>query len=107
MLRINLLFQGNIVGTLPDSMGPFVLIHQRREIKLAKILCGVMGVFFACWLPMTSLFVYDLLNRSEIVSMENGLRISFDLCLIPAMIHPLVNPIIYSLKMPRMWSTLR
>ncbi len=86
--------------------GPFLLIHKKREIKLTKILCVVMGAFFACWLPLTTLFVYDV---AAVTSWQGSsvMERSFSLCMMPAMVHPLVNPLIYSLKMPRMWSTFR
>jgi len=100
--------QGSVVGPLPNH-GPFLLIHKKREIKLTKILCVVMGAFFICWLPLTTLFIVDTSYTVDNKDNEAAGLItkSFNYCLLPAMIHPLLNPLIYSLKMPRMWSTFR
>lgn len=91
---------GSVLGAVPNR-GPFVMIHRRREVRLAKTLVIVMGVFFVCWLPVTSLFLYDMTStRSDIIKW-------FDYCLASAVIHPLVNPLIYSMRLPRMWITFK
>ncbi|XP_002132061.3 cannabinoid receptor 2-like [Ciona intestinalis] len=91
---------GSVVGPVA-SRGPFVMIHRRREIRLAKTLVIVMGVFFICWLPVVTLFVYDVIVD------DKRLIVWFDYCLASAVIHPLANPIIYSLRLPRMWCTFK
>jgi len=91
---------GSVVGRV-SRRGPFVMIHRRREIRLAKTLMIVMGVFFVCWLPVTSLFLYDVATDDQRVIEW------FDYCLASAVVHPLVNPVIYSMRLPRMWITFK
>ena len=89
-----------IIGQVPNY-GPFVMVHRRRDIKLAKTLLMVTVTFFVCYAPMTILFLL------EIVGTQKNVDVWFHYVLIPVLIHPLICFVIYACRLPRMWSTFK
>uniref|UniRef100_H2YLI4 G-protein coupled receptors family 1 profile domain-containing protein n=1 Tax=Ciona savignyi TaxID=51511 RepID=H2YLI4_CIOSA len=76
---------------------------KKRELDLAKTLVITLGVFVICWLPAVALFIAD----AFITTPNKMLKRVFDYALVPTVINSLLNPIIYSVRLPRMRQTAK
>ncbi|XP_076814337.1 adenosine receptor A3-like [Clavelina lepadiformis] len=76
---------------------------KKREVQLAKTLIITLGIFVICWLPVMALFVADLIIKSPTTQLAKV----FDYALVPSVVNSFLNPIIYSIRLPRMRQTVK
>nr|XP_039263046.1 cannabinoid receptor 2-like [Styela clava] len=76
---------------------------KTREVRLAKTLVITLGIFVLCWLPVQGLFIVDLVT----VEHSETLSRAFDFALVPSVINSFMNPIIYSIRLPHMRTTIQ
>ncbi|XP_019635184.1 PREDICTED: sphingosine 1-phosphate receptor 1-like [Branchiostoma belcheri] len=84
--------------------------QRMSDIRLAKALAIVLGVFLACWFPVIFLIFMDISSSSdETPSFENRERMLFlaDVCSIPALLNSAINPIIYACSLRKMGQELK
>ena len=91
---------GKTLGQVP-IYGPFIMVHLKRDVHLAKTLFLVVITFMICAIPIMVLFAADAIGK------ESELDYWFTYSLIPVIAHSLVSSLIYSLRLPRMWSTFK
>ncbi|XP_035688854.1 cannabinoid receptor 2-like [Branchiostoma floridae] len=84
--------------------------QRMSDIRLAKALAIVLGVFLACWFPVIFLMFMDISSWSdEIPSFKSRERMLFlaDVCSIPALLNSAINPIIYACSLRKMGQELK
>ena len=91
---------GKVVVRQVPNYGPFVMVHRKRDIKLAKTLLLVTITFFICYVPVTMLFFFDICFVGKMGKW-------FKYFIIPVLAHTLICFIIYAYRLPRMWSTFK
>lgn len=84
-----------------QTYGPFIMVHRRREFRLAKSLTILMVLFFICWLPLTTLFIMDIVKKNQSFSTQ------FDYCLFSSVLYSLINPIVITSRFPRIRKSIR
>ncbi|XP_002130878.3 sphingosine 1-phosphate receptor 3 [Ciona intestinalis] len=76
---------------------------KKRELDLAKTLAITLGIFAFCWLPVVALFIADIVITKPVKLLQKA----FDYALVPTVINSLLNPIIYSIRLPKMRETAK
>lgn len=76
---------------------------KKRDVQLAKTLVITLGIFVLCWLPVQGLFIADIV----VTEYKQSLLKVFDYALVPSVINSFMNPIIYSIRLPQMRTTIQ
>ncbi|ELU14371.1 hypothetical protein CAPTEDRAFT_204296 [Capitella teleta] len=74
--------------------------QHKSQYKLTKMILVVVGIFYACWFPYTTITVLSLLKRSSWFAsgFPQWMLCLIEVCKVPLVLNGAMNPLIYVWK---------